>query len=529
MKLAALVAIISFGVLPFGCAQQTGQEAKGPSRQPATSATFLKEAKLALVIGINHYAEGSDLPDLHWARQDAEDLKKVLSDQGYVAEVLIDRDAIKTTIRRKLRDMVGKVKPGEGTILFAFSGHGAQAPDKKDEQGRLVDEGKQYLMTAESAVDTMDETGLYIKEVERILQNSGAARKIMFIDACRDMTPQGSKGPLEEPTLGRIDSTEGIAILNSTAPKTRSFEDDTLHHGIFTYFLLDALGGKAAGPDGLITFNRVAAWVTSHVEDKRPQQKPYVGGEHSGDFPIAGAPRPQEARRALVVGIDTYQGGGHQLRGARKDARDIALALNDAGFTKPVVPVEDPDISTLRQRIDSFAKSLAPADVGLFYFAGGGAMVDGEAVMLAGDARIIQDALRPSIRGVNQGVDVAHSMKVAELLTAITQNHSGPSILIFDMCLSKVGAQNQLNVAGWPMGNTLVLIAASQGQAAAETSEGGLFTRALLPLLRQPGVSANDIATKVLGSVMAQSQNTQIPFLFPYLARAFYFVPGDQQ
>jgi hypothetical protein len=130
---------------------------------------------------------------------------------------------------------------------------------------------------------------------------------------------------------------------------------------------------------------------------------------------------------------------------------------------------------------------------------------------------------------VGQEVDLDHSIKVADLLAAITKGHSGPSILIFDMCLSRVGSQTRLNTASWPRENAFVLFSASAGQTASETADGGLFTRALLPLLTQPGTSTSDILTTVLGAVMEQSQSTQVPYPFPHLAEPFYFVPGQQQ
>src|ERR1035438_8209228 len=159
-------------------AQQVGDLSKGVKAVPSSAASFLAETKQALVIGVNQYAEGSDLPNLKWAKKDAEDLAKALTDQGYKTELLTDQNAIKTTIRRKLKDMVARVEPGKGTIVFAFSGHGAGSPEKKDEQGRVVRPEGQYLLTAESAVETIDETGLDIQEVERDLKGSRAARKI---------------------------------------------------------------------------------------------------------------------------------------------------------------------------------------------------------------------------------------------------------------------------------------------------------------------------------------------------------------
>ena len=39
-------------------------------------------------------------------------------------------------------------------------------------------------------------------------------------------------------------------------------EDDKLKQGVFTYFLVKALNGEAAGPDGLVTFHDMF-WTSS--------------------------------------------------------------------------------------------------------------------------------------------------------------------------------------------------------------------------------------------------------------------------
>ena len=65
-------------------------------------------------------------------------------------------------------------------------------------------------------------------------------------------------------------------------------QDDTLCHGIFTYFLLDALAGKAAGPEG-----------------NTPARYSYLSA-HGVD--ASGAPRGDVAREQRGA----HQHGGHQ-------------------------------------------------------------------------------------------------------------------------------------------------------------------------------------------------------------------------
>jgi uncharacterized caspase-like protein len=63
-----------------------------------------------------------------------------------------------------------------------------------------------------------------------------------------------------------------------------SCENDTLKHGIFTYFLLEGLRGKAdADQDGVVTVDEAYAYVSKHVpqatgQEQNPVKKGTVEG-----------------------------------------------------------------------------------------------------------------------------------------------------------------------------------------------------------------------------------------------------------
>ena len=91
---------------------------------PAARRNFEKQVKVALVVGISVYPQGSGLSSLKYAARDAEVLGAALKAQGYLVRRLSDSDATRSVIRRTLRELSDAVSPDEGTFLFFFGGHG---------------------------------------------------------------------------------------------------------------------------------------------------------------------------------------------------------------------------------------------------------------------------------------------------------------------------------------------------------------------------------------------------------------------
>jgi uncharacterized caspase-like protein len=102
----------------------------------------------------------------------------------------------------------------------------------------------------------------------------------------------------------------------------------------------------------------------------------------------------REARIALVVGEDKYQGGLRPLANAANDAALISRALAKAGFD--VEPVRDAGRAELSAALERFTRRLkqaGPNAVGLFYFAGHGLQYDGTNYLLATDANLTDPAI----------------------------------------------------------------------------------------------------------------------------------------
>ncbi len=111
----------------------TGGRSPGRRRSCPTSLRYLKEKKVAIVIGISDYPVESGFPKLQFAAKDAQDLAAALEKQGYQVQLLTDQHAMKSSLKRALEQaqvtLLNQSRADSsdgGTMLFAFSGHGGE-------------------------------------------------------------------------------------------------------------------------------------------------------------------------------------------------------------------------------------------------------------------------------------------------------------------------------------------------------------------------------------------------------------------
>jgi formylglycine-generating enzyme required for sulfatase activity len=276
MKTALALTFTALGLATgVSAAQPQQRDLRLEPINPAAQRAFEKQVKVALVVGISAYPQGSGLSSLKYAARDAEVLGATLKSQGYLVRQLTESDATRAMIRRTLRELSDAVLPNEGTILFFFGGHGFNY------------KGTNYLATFGVTADDLDGEGLPVKDVEELLLATKAKRKLLFVDACRNDPVQAARSTGQR-SFEKLQAAEGIRVLFSTKQGHVSFEDEALRQGVFTYFLAKGLQGEAAGADGLVTFRDLADYVTDRMRaytlERGQLQIPFEAGESSGDF-----------------------------------------------------------------------------------------------------------------------------------------------------------------------------------------------------------------------------------------------------
>jgi hypothetical protein len=497
-------------LIPLLLAQSDSKHLTSQANDPQP---FLGEKKVAIVIGISDYPSESGFPKLQYAAKDAQDLASALEKHGYTTHLLTDQHAMKSSIQAALQqaqDQLNQDRVGsklQGTILFAFSGHGGQ----KDTGANA----KQYLVTYDSNARGGD-FGYPLKEIAEALNNSGAARKMMFIDACRDLTASSSKGIPALSSFRDLRQAQGIKTFFSTAPGAQSYENEEAHNGYFTHYLLQGLSGKAATPDGLITFDSLAKWVIHAMRsDPKAYQTPYWNQNASGDFYIAGQLANKEA---LVIGIDNY--ADQALHSAIAGAKPVSEQLEANGFD--AVFLENAPFSEFQARLDALGKNLGPNDVALFYFAGEGGIASGKPFLMAADAKLPAQAI-----GGKWEKPPEHSITLADVMDKVRQNHPGPNIFLLDMGMPRASSADTLDLAALRREHTLVLFSCKPGQEPERSQDGTLFSRTFVKVLKEPKMSASYAASKIMSAVFDQSNGVQYVIEIPMLPDRVYLTPSQ--
>jgi len=246
------------------------------------------DRRWAVVIGIGQYAS-EEIPDLAYSRADAEAVYRFLTsaEAGPFDDVLllVDEEATGAPMRRALFVFLQQADWDDLVVIY-YAGHGAPDPHRPQNL---------YLFPTDSDVHSLASTGFPMWDVKVALRRHIAAeRVVVFADACH------SAGTADGDVVGGAGSN-GIAAtfaqlfepsrrLTMTAANTDefSFEDARWGgHGVFTYYMLEGLAGRAdLNDDGIVTFTELFDFISQSVRlDTEGRQNPQRAG--FGDVPLA--------------------------------------------------------------------------------------------------------------------------------------------------------------------------------------------------------------------------------------------------
>lgn len=248
--------------------------------------------RYALIIGIDDYVEKPLA--LPYCVNDAIAMHRTLTQAGYSAVVMHDacdaEDHRPTlfNIRAALAKLKGRLEPDELLLVF-FAGHG------------LLVDGKPYLMARDSRSVDPAGTALPLSDVEAFMRASGSRRCVLVLDACHAGVDLGRDcGPSTcgiDPNFvhNAYDLAEGFAVLAGSTAAQRTQDYKAQRHGVFTYYLLKGLSGKADGgvaPKGFVTVDDLKNYVLSAVrtwcfENMADLQLPTARIEGIGDMIVA--------------------------------------------------------------------------------------------------------------------------------------------------------------------------------------------------------------------------------------------------
>ena len=231
----------------------------------------------------------------------------------------------------------------------------------------------------------------------------------------------------------------------------------------------------------------------------------------------------QGRRVALVIGNGAYR-SVDRLANPANDARAIAAALRDAGFTLVGDgPLLDLDKSKFDRALQNFGRELQGADVALFYYSGHGMQVNGVNWLVPTDAN------PTASRDLDfQMVDAGLVLKQME--GAGTRLN----MLLLDACRNNPfasrgvrGTQSGLAEMRAPEG-TLISYATQPGNVAADgAGHNSPYTSALVNAIRKPGVDVFQVFNGVGLDVKRATGGDQQPwFSSSPVSGNFFFFSG---
>src|SRR5262245_30023468 len=254
------------------------------------------------------------------------------------------------------------------------------------------------------------------------------------------------------------------------------------------------------------------------------------------------APVKAEKRLALTVGIDAYDNlpPHEQLRKAVSDARAVGATLHELGFETMV----EENVARL-----AFARAwhrllnrLEPGDTAALFFAGHGVVLSGVNYLLPRDV--------PTAAPGEEKVLAGALIRLTDLMDDLREKKVRVALFIVDACRENpfrnargrgpVGGVRGLTRIREEIKGSFILYSAGYGERAldrlseADAEPNSPYTRTLIPILKTPGLSLQQIATRVRAGVLeltkkAQPPHEQTPAYYDQLAGEFVLNPGPAE
>lgn len=217
----------------------------------------------AVIVGISHYQKLPDKWQLGFPERDAQSIYTILiSPEGgnfkqENVHVLTGEKATLAAVRHEIDDWLPSVAKEGDRVLIYFAGHG------------LVFDGKGYLAPYDIDLNNVGATGYPMAELGSVIGSKIHAKsKILLTDACHS----GAISPADTESLNGTLATLEKSLFSLTASRAseRSFESPDLDggHGVFTYYVVQGLGGAAdTNHDGIVTADELSEYVHTQVRE----------------------------------------------------------------------------------------------------------------------------------------------------------------------------------------------------------------------------------------------------------------------
>ena len=247
-------------------------------------------------IGINEYKNRNY--NLTYAVKDAEDFSKNLAKGGVslfnkiVTYHIQDDKANKAEILAVFEKLKLEVGP-EDVFVFYYAGHGVMSlgDELSGEKFYIVT----HNITSFFGEDLLKEEGLSATELLDFSKEIAAQKQLFILDACHSggaLNELAMRGNGREKAIAQLARNTGTFFLTASQDVQYANESGDLKHGLFTYALLEIIGGvnQENQLDKKITINEIKTYVEERVPElsEKYHGSPQYPTSYSfgQDFPI---------------------------------------------------------------------------------------------------------------------------------------------------------------------------------------------------------------------------------------------------
>jgi phage anti-repressor protein len=223
--------------------------------------------KVALIIGIENY---NAAPKANYANLDAKYFfdyaRKAFGAKKQNIKLLINEDAtyVKTNVALT-KWLRSRIKADQTDLIIFFAGHGLASSDGKE----------LYLLPQDSDPDLLSRTALSRTELFTEIINLKPKSVTMFLDTCYSGVSRdeqmllASARPIRIVASDEGDIPNNFTIFSASGLDQISSGFKEAKHGIFSYYLMKGLEGKAdANKNKEITNGELLAYMDQNVSQK---------------------------------------------------------------------------------------------------------------------------------------------------------------------------------------------------------------------------------------------------------------------
>lgn len=259
---------------------------------------------IGLIVAVEHYHDSS-VPQVKYAKDDAIEFRNSLLALGCLEdrlELIVDDRATKTTIIQKIKEKA-KMARETDVLVFYFAGHGYFFNEEN------------VLACVDSSPRSIADTTVNLKLILGALEKSKSNKVISFLDCCHSglefsETERGSLSAFSIDELKFFDSAEHLVVFSSCKSDERSHTDLHRKHGVWSYYLLQALMGEADKEiyDGEFLFSgKLQRYLLENTRKRvkeittsKTNQTPLKFGKESTDFIVADLTKIIDERKAKI-------------------------------------------------------------------------------------------------------------------------------------------------------------------------------------------------------------------------------------